>query len=307
MTRALVLEVPQVVREKARSYGVEGWLRGLPDLVATLEREWSITVGRAYPDATEAYVARATTADGTQAVLKLLLHPGDEARHEITVLRLANGDGCVRLLRHDETRGALLLERLGPSMADLDLPIAERLHHLVGAAQRVWRPAADAGLPTGADKGRWLVDHIQRAWESTGRPCSERVVAHAVACAERRIAAHDDERAVLVHGDVHQWNALRRGSGFTLVDPDGLLAEPEYDLGVLMREDPVELLRGDPFDRAAWLAARTGLDATAVWEWGVVERVSTGLLCTAVGLQPVGQQMLAAAEAIAAKQADPAR
>ena len=79
-------------------------------------------------------------------------------------------------------------------------------------------------------------------------------MAHAVACAERRAAAHDDERAVLVHGDVHQWNALRRGDGLALVDPDGLLAEPEYDLGILMREDPVELMTGDPRDRARWLA-----------------------------------------------------
>ena len=93
---------------------------------------------------------------------------------------------------------------------------------------------------------------------------------------------------MLVHGDVHQWNALRRGDGWALVDPDGLLAEPEYDLGILMREDPVELMTGDPRDRARWLAARTGLDATAIWEWGAAERVSTGLLCLAIDLQPVG-------------------
>jgi streptomycin 6-kinase len=118
-------------------------------------------------------------------------------------------------------------------------------------------------------------------------------------CAARRAAAHDDERAVLVHGDVHQWNTLEAGGGFTLVDPDGLLAEPEYDLGVIMREDPVELLRGDPCERARRLAARTGLDPTAIWEWGVVERVSTGLICTMIGLQPTGHQMLAAADRIA--------
>lgn len=37
-----------------------------------------------------------------------------------------------------------------------------------------------------------------------------------------------------------------------------------------MRGDPVELLEAEPRDRARWLAARTGLDATAIWEWGVV-------------------------------------
>ena len=101
---------------------------------------------------------------------------------------------------------------------------------------------------------------------------------------------------MLVHGDVHEWNALQASDGFKLVDPDGLLAEPEYDLGVIMREDPND---GDLFARADWLARRTGLDRDAIWEWGVVERVSTGLLATRIELQPVGAQMLAAADRLA--------
>jgi streptomycin 6-kinase len=67
-----------------------------------------------------------------------------------------------------------------------------------------------------------------------------------------------------------------------------------------MREDPLELLRDGPHARAAWLAARTALDMTAIWEWGVVERISTGLLAVSVGLRPIGDQMLHAAGIIAA-------
>lgn len=91
------------------------------------------------------------------------------------------------------------------------------------------------------------------------------------------------------------------GDGFRLADPDGLLAEPEYDLGIMMREDPVELMRAaDPRDRARALARRCGgLDPKAVWEWGAAERVATGLVATQIGLQPIGRQMLAAADAIA--------
>ena len=88
--------------------------------------------------------------------------------------------------------------------------------------------------------------------------------------------------------------------GFKLVDPDGLLAEAEYDMGILMREDPIELLQGDdPHERARWLAARCNLDATAIWPWGVLERVATGLLLTKIDLQPVGRQMLTAADHVA--------
>jgi streptomycin 6-kinase len=289
------------VRGKAAAFGAAGWLASLPDLIGGLERDWSITVGRSYQDSTEALVADVALADGTPAVLKLCLpRPGAAAQHEITVLRLVNGEGCPRLLRFDLTRQALLLERLGRPMSELGLPIERRHELLCAAAGRIWRPAPDCGLPSGAWKGQWLIEQITAMWEALGHPCTEQAVEHALACAAGRIAAHDDERAVLVHGDVHEWNALRAGDGFKLVDPDGLLAEAEYDLGILMREDPVELMRGDPRDRATWLASRCGLDAEAIWEWGVVERVSTGLLCTQIGLQPVGRQMLAAADHIAA-------
>jgi streptomycin 6-kinase len=200
----------------------------------------------------------------------------------------------------DESCGALLIERLGPSLNELGLPFEQRLQILTDAARCVWRPAPDAGLPTGADKGRWLVEYITRMWADLDRPCSEQAVDYALGCAARRIAAHDNERSVLVHGDVHEWNALQSADGFKLVDPDGLLAEAEYDLGVLMREDPVELTAGNPHDRSNKLAARTGLDPAAIWEWGAVERVSTGLLLTSIDVQPVGQQMLHAAEIVAA-------
>ena len=79
---------------------------------------------------------------------------------------------------------------------------------------------------------------------------------------------------MLVHGGVHQLNALQSDGGFRLIDPDGLLAEAEYDLGVLMRGDPVELPGGGPAGRARWLAARTGLDLAAIGERGVVGRLS---------------------------------
>ena len=292
-----MVEIPAVVRQKALAAGAQAWIDELPALVRTIENEWGVSVGRPYRDSTEALVAEATAADGTPAVLKLIVpRDGDAAAHEATVLRLADGEGCPRLLRHDVSRGALLIERLGRSLYALGFSTRRRHEILVSAAKRIWRPAADSGLPTGAAKARWLAEFIATMWEELNRPCSERTVEHAMASAKRRGDAHRDETAVLVHGDVHQWNALEAADGFKLVDPDGLLAEPEYDLGIIMREDPLD---GDLHERARWLAARTALDADAIWEWGIVERVSTGLLGTRVGLQPIARQMLAVADQLA--------
>lgn len=290
--------VPGVVRNKALVVGASGWLDALPTIVADLVAEWRLGVGAVLPGGTEALVLTVTRADGTPAVLKLVVPQHTTARDEITVLRLAAGEGCVALLESDVERGALLLERLGPSMFDLELPFDQRLPLLCDAARAMWRPAPDTGLTTGDEKARRLAAGIADRWERLDRPCSVRTVEHALGCAERRERAHDDERAVLNHGDVHQWNALRVGEGFKLIDPDGLVAEPAYDLGILMREDPLELLAGGPWERARFLSARTGVDADAIWEWGVVERLSTALLAIEIDLQPAGDELLAAAEEI---------
>jgi streptomycin 6-kinase len=295
------IELTEVVRNKALSVGAAHWIDELPEIVASLEDDWGIDVGTQFDEGTEAFVAEAVMTDRTPAILKVLIPRGPGlADHEAAVLRAVAGEGCPLLYRDDPERGALLIERLGPSMFRLALPYGERLPLLCDAAARIWRPAAALGLPTGAEKATWLADFISSMWSVLDRPCAERTITHALACAQRRLDAHDDARAVLVHGDVQQWNALQTDSGFKLVDPDGLLAEPEYDLGVILREDPDEPLAADPLATAHWMARRCDVDPTAVFEWGVVERVSTGLLATQIELQPVGRQMLALADRLAA-------
>lgn len=303
-------ELPEVIRTKAVVSGRADWLDGLDAMVATLEAAWSVTVGGLLSGGTEAFVAEATQADGTPAVLKVLVPRGGDnqlagglspGESEITVLRLAAGDSCARLLHADTAREAMLLERLGPSLSTQGVPTRERPSIMAGLARALWRPAPDAALATGAEKGRWLAGAIARLWRELDEPCAEQTIDHALECCERRIAAHDDQRAVLVHGDIHQWNTLVTvgGLGYKLVDPDGLLAEPEYDLGVMMREDADEIWIDGPSERAHRLAALTGTDPTAIEEWGVAERVSTGLLCLQVGLSTEGREMLDTADRIA--------
>ena len=296
-TVEVTIEVPPSLRKARTAAGEDGWLEVLPDLVGEMAARWSLAIGRSCDGfGMNALVVEATTADGTAVVLKLA-PPGDAGKlaREATVLRLAEGQGCVRLLDADTDRRALLLERLGPSMYDLGVPRRRRHELLVDAVQHLWRPV-DAGVPlqTGAERARWTIERLEHVWEQSGRACSERVLADAIACAARRAAAHDEERAVLCHGDLHELNALRAADGgFRLIDPEGVVAEPEYDLGVLMRNAPGE---DDLGERADWLAASTGCDRTAIWEWGTAERVLSGLWGRVVDHQPHGDKQLSDAE-----------
>lgn len=53
---------------------------------------------------------------------------------------------------------------------------------------------------------------------------------------------------------------------------------------------------GDLRERCAQLSRLTGADPRAIWEWGFVERVSTGLLALQAGRGPLGRALLAVAE-----------
>jgi hypothetical protein len=66
-----MLQVPEVVREKARALGADDWLEALPELVAEVAGGWSLSVTKTFDGGTEALVAAVTLDDCTPAVLKL--------------------------------------------------------------------------------------------------------------------------------------------------------------------------------------------------------------------------------------------
>ena len=312
MSNRIVI-VPEPVRQKVAMLGAEGlrWLVGLRDLIGAVEQEWQLTVESALPEGSEAYVARARTRDGSPVILKVAIpeHPGNMIlAHEMTALTLADGRGYVRLLRSDLSRRALLLEPLGMQPGALGYSIRAQIDIVCSTLRDSWvHISSDSGLPTGASAAGWLSSFIADLWERLNRPCSRQAIETALSFAQARASAFRTETAVLVHGDAHNGNTLQtfsQGSqtapSFKLIDPDGLVAEPAYDLGVLMREwidelivDPVRRGR----ERCAYLSHLTGANTQAIWQWGFIQCMSTGLLLLQVGQERHGIQILRVAEA----------
>jgi streptomycin 6-kinase len=304
-------QVTQIVRRKAEALGEAGaaWLANLPDLIADLERRWSVRVEESLAGGTGAYVAKATTHDGLAVVLKLGL-PDPQFADEVGTIARARGRGYVQLLAHDSDRHAMLLEALGPSMPTLDLPPETQLETLSRLLQQAWQvPRASTGtFAVARNKASLLDEFVGRVWQELDHPCSERVFAQALLYADRRAAAFDPDRCVVVHGDAAAANVLavrtpRPGAetGFVFVDPDGFIGDPAYDLGVALRDwCPQLLASADPLPLALrycrLLADGSGVDEQAIWEWGFLERVSTGLYVRSLDSGDLGQSHLATAE-----------
>jgi streptomycin 6-kinase len=283
------LDVPELVRQRALSNGVAGrrWLDDLPDVIADLVSRWDLEVGPAFRGGTASYVAAATELSGRACVLKvgmpLDMHEEDAFNRSLIAHQLADGQGCPELLRYSTSPPAMLLERLGQNLHDLGMPLPRLLETIVATLKSFWRPVApDVALPTMPDQAAWLAAYIESTWNEIGQPCDRAVVDRALELCGSRANAFDESRAVLVHGDAHGWNTLAAGGGqFKLVDPEGLRSDREYDLAIPMREYNEPLLEGATkrlvSERAEMLATACDADAQAVWEWGFIERVSTGL------------------------------
>lgn len=283
-----------------RDYGLikrdrAAWVATLPPVIAELEREWELRAGEILAGGSESYVVAA----GADRVLKIAL-PGTAFENEVRALRAGAGCGFARLFRHDPVRNAILLERLGPSLRSLDQPVEQQIATICQTLQKAWSVPADPQLPTGVDKARWLVEFIDATWHDLTEPCPERVIDRAREFAANRTAAAKTDHNVLVHGDAHPDNTLldERTGEFKFVDPDGLRADKAYDLAIPMRDWTAELLAGDPRnlgrERCAYLSELTGVDPESIWQWGFIERVSTGLLLLRIG-DPAGHDMLTVA------------
>ena len=190
---------------------------------------------------TAAVVLAARTAQGREAVLKLPPPGADPTHSEARTLLAGAGRGYVELLADDPASGAMLLERLGPQLFELGLPLDDQLVAICETLRLAWTasPGAEPFMD-GRERAASLGAIIAAEWEALRRPCERRTVDVALAFAAERSAAFDPARAVLCHGDAHAWNTLvAPGAGprrYKLVDPEGVFVEPAYDLAIPMRE-----------------------------------------------------------------------
>ncbi len=298
-----------LTRARLRTLGAAGelWEQRLPSMLSEIADEWGLSYGRPLPGGSNSFVCRATR--GSEPVVIKLCLPGEELSGQVNVLRRADGRGYVRLLAADLDRRAILMEQLGPPMP-MTSSTEEQLRLTADTLQRAWQePENFPELDPAPAKADGLIDLIAGHWARLDRPCPASVVDQALEDAEW-LARRPVTRPVVVHGDPHPHNALavrpiRAGaeSGYCLVDPEGFVEDPCYDLGVVMRDVSSRVL-ADPHPTAlvehyaAVLARHSGYEAERIRRWAFVERVSSGLYIWSFGAERVARPFLESAARI---------
>lgn len=264
----------QTMREVYGEAGSE-WIARLPALVAECAHRWSLVIGEPFALSYN-YVVSAKTVGGDRVVLKLGF-PCRELFSETAALRVYAGDGAVRLRDADESLGAMLLDHLDPG-TELNAS-ADDVQATVAAAKvmrALWKPVpVQHQFPSIQDWGRGFARLRDRFGGGTG-PFEARVVDEAQELFES-LAATSAEPVVL-HGDLHHGNILRSGDGWLAIDPKGVIGEPAYEAGALLRNphpwlwdqpDPVAITAR----RLDLLSAALGFDRERLRGWAIAQAV----------------------------------
>jgi streptomycin 6-kinase len=260
------------VADASLTHGV--WLERVPQLLAECAAEWELQLGEPYPAGAAGYVVRATLADRTSAVLKLI-YPHHESEHEAEALRVWNGDGAVRLLDHDEERWAMLIERCEPGTLLARKEQDEALDVFIGLLPRLWQPAGEPFRPL-ADEAQMWIDDLPGLWEEAGQPFDENVVAAAIAALETLSSTQREQ--VLLHQDLHADNVLAaQREPWLVIDPKPLAGEREFAVAPIVRDAELGHSERDVLHRLDRLTSELSLDRERARLWTIGQTVAWGL------------------------------
>jgi streptomycin 6-kinase len=293
------------VRRMVDVYGAEGaaWIERLPAIVAECEQRWLLQACPSFEPLSYNYVAPVVLADGAAAVLKVGF-PGPELLLEIEALRIFDGDGYVRLIESDAGLGAMLLERLTPGTPLSSVEDDVRATAIAAGVMRDHRNPIPPGshFPTVADWTKGIA-RLRLRFEGGTGPLPPRLVEQA----ERLFVEFIPSSAepVLLHGDLHHDNILMaERRPWLAIDPKGLVGEPAYEMGALLRNPRPLIASEQHLDRlmarrVAQLSDELGFDRQRVTGWGIAQAVLSA--CWSVEDHGHGWELaIACAEALAA-------
>jgi streptomycin 6-kinase len=252
-------------------------------------RAWGVVVERVTE--TENAVLAFGSRKGHPVVLKIIKQHGDE-RHAGAVLSAFEGRGVVRVYEYSD--GALLLERLSPGdslgtrISDDDRAtavLAETIATMSRGSEvfstRAGNPSMPTALwktpptPTVATAHDW-----GQAFDRYATTADAQIPRDLLSAAHRTYfdLCGSQTSPRLLHGDLHHHNVLFDDQrGWLAIDPKGVVAELDYELGAALR-NPYERpeLFADPAvvqRRAGQFARGLRVDESRVLAWAFAQAV----------------------------------
>ena len=251
------------------------WLERLPTILTSCEERWNMAIGSPVGNLSFNYVAPAMLADGTEVIVKTGLT--DEFPAQPEALQHFAGHGMVRLLDYDQQNAIMLLERLKPGISLRSIEDDEAAIAAAIEVMRKLRRPLEPGhypFPTVSDWGKGFA-RLRKQFGGGIGPCPPAIFD----IGERLYTELCESMTehVLLHGDLHQDNILSaEREPWLAVDPKGVIGEPAYETGPLLRNFWPDILsvpnpKSVMKRRIDQLAAELGFERKRIYSWGLAQ------------------------------------
>jgi streptomycin 6-kinase len=258
------------------------WLADLPRVVEALATKWQLTGLQPLGNLTYHYVLA-----GFQADLPVIVKIGFDKEvlgREAVALQALSGYGCVTLLATNSEYGALLLKRIEPGHSLVSL-VPTRDRETVAIACEVMQALHQAPITaTFPAVGEWLAT-IDQAWDIPSDALQR-------ARALKNDLLATSAPSVLLHGDLHHDNILASHQySWVAIDPKGVLGEPAYEVGALLRNPPtvIQGIDSRPLidQRLACFSQRLMIEPQRLRDWAYVQTVMAACWAVEDQLDPL--------------------
>ena len=266
-----------------KTYGDRGkqWLAHLPLLIDQCAQEWGLTDLKTFPNLTYNYVLSGKQSI-TPIVLKLRCDQA-ELEHEVAALKAFEKYGGVRVLAYAWQQGAVLLEHLLPGHL-LETLFPHRDQEATHLSIQLLKRVHQASLPSGH-----VFPTLDQFMPDLSQDAKELWPFLARARALRKQLLEQPSSPVLLHGDFHQGNIVSAGDEWVVIDPQGAIGNPLYDVAVYLR-NPLKQLVQQPnakeliTDRICQVAQAFECDAQTVVDWAYLQATSSAYWSVQDGL-----------------------
>jgi len=257
------------------AYGAKGvqWLTDLPTIIEQCVEQWSLTNLNPYETLTYNYVLSGMMHN-VPIVLKLRCDP-IALEKEVAALHAFENHGCIKIIAHNALLGAVLLEQVMPgkslsTLVDHQDELATRI-----AADCI-RKLHQATIPT-----RFLFPTLEQTLPDFTLETKELMPFIAQARTLRKQLLASPQEKVFLHGDFHHGNILSSSNKtWSVIDPEGIIGDPVYDLAVYIRNPLTKLLDAPDaqtiiVNRIHQFANLLGYNPQHIYDWTYLQTVSS--------------------------------
>lgn len=242
--------IPTNFRSKMHTmYGESGgaWISYVEGLMESLKDRFQLTYGDPF-SLSYNFVVPARIERRRDAVLKIG-YPNNDFSNEFHALQDFQGRGMVEVLDFNMEEGWILLNRLSPGSSLHSVEDEEEVLQVFShVAHRLWhKPVSHHSYPTVQSWSKGI-ERLRERFNGGSGPIPEDLVFKAEKLFPELLSTSPD--LFLLHGDLHHGNILySESSGWTAIDPKGLIGEREYDCIQFMLNEwkkwdvPLELLQ----------------------------------------------------------------